>query len=76
MKIQLFIVNCLNALHDYMVSRATYVGQQKDLAESESRLARIEELRNGGRIRRTDAKDRIASDVRDFMRCESGVDNA
>jgi sigma54-dependent transcription regulator len=74
MKIQLFIVNCLNALHDYMVSRATYVGQQKDLAESESRLARIAELKSGGRIRRTDMRDEI-NEVRSFMSCNQRGSN-
>ena len=74
MKIQLFIVNCLNALHDYVVSRATYVGQEKDLSESESRLVRIAELKSGGRIRRTDMRSEI-DEVRSFMSCKERGSN-
>lgn len=64
-----------NMIHDYMLDRATYDGYEQDLAESESRMARIEELKNGGPVRRTDSMKSCECDVKAFMRCETGANN-
>ena len=64
-----------DTIYSYMLNRATYEGLEQDLADSKSRRARIEELSNGGPVRRTDSLKSCECDVKAFMRCETGASN-
>jgi len=64
-----------DTIYSYMLNRATYEGHEQDLADSKSRRARIEELKNGGPVRRTDSMKSCECDVKAFMRCETGASN-
>ena len=68
---QQFVENGFQVAHDLMMSMATYDGQEADDKESAKRLARIDELQNGGDIRASDERSRCIADVHAFMHCET-----
>ena len=65
--IQNFIVAALNALHDYMIEKSSFVGEAKLNSEIDSIVARRKGIENGDSIRSTDLIRANAQEVRDAL---------
>lgn len=59
-------------VENFLLSIATYEGEEQDRIDSEKRQERIKELEAGGTIRRSDAPSQALMDeVERFMNCRT-----
>ena len=71
--IQNFIIAALNALHDYMIEKSSFVGEAKLNSEIDSIVARRKGIENGDSIRSTDLIRANAQEVRDALYKRAGA---